>query len=121
MTPEQLSEWHGDRPYWISEDTEISAACVKDISYFIDYDIGPAIRARRNGDAMWYAMTNRDGTSLLVILCTPHAIFTETTMDTNDIEYSIIVKPLEYLEHLQDAGIRRLTPDEMENFIEGIF
>ena len=121
MTPEQFKDWQEERPDWISEDTAISAACMKDISDFIDYDIGPAIRMHRNGDAMWYALTNSGGNNLLVIMCTPHAIFTETTMDSDDIEYSIIVKPLEYLEHLQNAGVRRLTPDEMDNFIGGLF
>lgn len=121
MTPEQFEEWQENKPDWISEDTAISAACIKDISHFIDYDIGPAIRAKRNGDAMWYAMTDRAGESLMVIMCTPYATFIETTMDTNDIEYSIVTKPLEFLEHLQNAEIRRLTPDELEDFIDGIF
>jgi len=121
MTPEEFADWQEDKPDWISEDTAISAACIKDISDFIDYDIGPAIRAQRNGDAMWYALTNKEGTSLLVMMCTPHAIFIETTMDSDDIEYGIVSKPLEFLEHLQNAGVRRLTPDEMTNFIEGLF
>jgi hypothetical protein len=121
LTPEQFAEWQSERPQWISQETAVLAACVKDISDFISYDIGPAIRAKRNGDAMWYAMTNSDGTSLLVIMCTPHAIFTETTIETDDIEYGIIIKPLQFLEHLQSAGVRRLTPDEMDNFISGLF
>ena len=121
MTPEQFAEWQNERPDWISQDTAVMAACIKDISDFISYDIGPAIRAKRNGDAMWYALTNAEGSSLLVIMCTAHALFTETTMGTDDIEYGIIDKPLRFLEHLQNAGVRRLTPDEMENFISGMF
>lgn len=121
MTPEQFSEWQKERPDWISQDTAVLAACIKDISDFISYDIGPAIRAKRNGDAMWYALTDSGGSSLLVVMCTPHAIFTETTMETNDIEYGVVVKPLQYLENLRDAGVRRLTPDEMDNFIGGVF
>ncbi len=120
MTPDQFSEWHSERPEWISQETAVLAACIKDISDYISYDIGPAIRAKRNGDAMWYALTNSDGTSLLVIMCTAHALFTET-IGTDDIEYGIVDKPLRFLEHLQNAGVRRLTPNEMENFIEGIF
>lgn len=121
MTPEELEEWHNERPEWISEETAVMSACIKDISDYIDYDIGPAIRAKRNGDAMWYALTDSVGESLLVLMCTPYAIFTETTMATEDIEYAIVSKPLIYLENLQNAGVRRLTPDELDNFIEGIF
>ena len=105
MTPEQFAEWSSNRPSWISQETATSAACIKDISDYIDYDIGPAIRGKHNGDAMWYALTDSSGSALLVLMCTPHAIFTETTIATDDIEY----------------GVRRLTPDEIDNFIHGIF
>jgi len=121
VTPEQFSEWQSQRPEWISHETAVLAACIKDISDMISYDIGPAIRAKRNGDAMWYALTDRDGTSLMVIMCTAHALFTETTMGTDDVEYGIVDKPLRFLEHLQNTGVRRLTPDEMDSFIEGMF
>ena len=57
MTPEQFSEWQSQRPEWISHETAVLAACIKDISDMISYDIGPAIRAKRNGDA-------RQGTAL---------------------------------------------------------
>jgi hypothetical protein len=121
MTPEQFSEWQDERPDWISQETAVLAACIKDISDFISYDIGPAMRAERNGDTMWYALTNKEGTSLLVIMCTAYVLFTEATCGDNDVSYGIIDKPLSFLEHLQSIGLRRLTQDEMENFIEGIF
>jgi len=121
MTPEDFANWHGNRPDWISQETAVMAACIKDISDYIDYDIGPAIRAQKNGDAMWYALCDASGASILVVMCTPYAIFTETTIATEDIEYAIVSKPLEYLENLQNAGVRRLTPEELDNFIEGIF
>jgi hypothetical protein len=122
LTPEEFTDWQEERPDWISHDTAVIAACIKDIADFLNYDIGPAIRAKKNGDAMWYTLTDADGIGLLVLMCTPHAIFTESTMDsTFSTDYGMVNKPLKFLEHLQNSGVRRLTPDEFDDFIQGVF
>ena len=121
MTPEQFADWQDEQPDWISNETAVLAACIKDIADFISYDIGPSIQARENGDALWYVLTDENADGVLVLMCTPHAVFAETTIGTDDVEYAMLVKPLQYLEHLQNMGLRRLTDDELENFSEGYF
>jgi len=123
LTPEQFLEWRGKHPDWISQETAILSACVKDIADFIDFDIGESIKSRKNGDALWYMMSDEKSGGLLVLMCTPHAVFVESTIDdtSNDVDYAVIIKPLQYLEHLQNIGLRCLTPEELEQFSDGSF
>ncbi len=117
MTPEEFETWQDEYPDWISQETRVLAACIKDISHYIDYDIGLPMKGERNGDAMWYVLTDDEG--LLIILCTPHAIFTESNLGEEEASYSILTHPLPYLENLRDMGIRALTKEEYDEFKRG--
>lgn len=119
MTPDEFESWQHSQPNFISKETRIITACVKDIADYIDFDIGNPIRSEPNGDAMWYVLT--DGQNLLVVLCTPYAVLIESTIDDGEASYCVVTKPIDYLEHLANLGLRKLTPDEMEDFLQGVF
>ncbi len=120
-------DWEGRIPPWLSVKTYKIAAALKVRADQIGLNLGIPMRAKRNGDAMWFVIT--DGTqekikgkviqNLSVLLCTPHCILIENNYQGEDVVFSILGDHDVYLHHLRDVGMRALTDDEVKRFLKG--
>lgn len=110
-------------PDYISDDTLEETNCIRDIAISADMDIGVAMCAEENGDCMWYVLINHLN-DVSVILCSPYGVFTQDTIglkELGDFNYSIVSGPAKFLDHMKNLGFRGLSPDELEDWINGEF
>lgn len=130
-TEDQWEQWKDKIPPWLSLKTYKVAIALKMRAEEVELDLGVPMRAKRNGDSMWFMLTDgtrelvdfgddiREIQHLTVLLCTPHGIFIEDNYRGNEVNYGVVSDADLYVEHLKGLGMRALSDDEFKRFLNG--
>ena len=127
----EKDDWDKKMPPWLSMKTFKVAAALKMRAEDAGVNLGIPMKAQRNGDSMWYMLTDgvrsvatvngesREIQHLTVLLCTPYGIFIEDNYRGDEVEYGILSDPDVFIEHLKNGGMRCLSDEEFKRFING--
>lgn len=113
----------GETPDYISTETFVLAKAVNLIGEHLELDLGPALKNPRNGDTIWFILTDDLEYNVYVVIISPYVIFIETVHTAEDesitVDYAIVESIKDYLEHLKGLGARKLNDEEMKFFFNG--
>jgi len=102
---------------FLSSNTIEHLNIVKEMSATLSFDMGMCLARRDVGDMGWWVLTldTSPMKDFFVLMCTPHGMLAEYNFQ-GEVWYGVIDDAGELLEHLQNAGYRCLTDQEMNEF-----